>query len=303
MEPQLSQTFIVADDDAGRRLDRILRRALPELPLSALHRLLRKKKITVNGTSATPQRRVEAGDSIQIFVQAVLDNAPASPLTTLPTPSPPTYHPLGILFENDDLLILNKRTGIVVHGKDSLDTAVQHYLKDKIKPSLSFRPGPLHRLDRETSGVIIFSKSLKGAQYVTMALREGLLTKTYIAFVEGKIGADKTEEWAEIWEDNLWRDKAAKKTFACKEAHGTKKAITKVKVLSYQKNENRTLAQFEIKTGRTHQIRAQAASRGHPLCGDKKYGASACARFFLHSQSIEFPPDNPLALPQKIIAP
>jgi len=180
------------------------------------------------------------------------------------------------------------------------------YLRDKIPHSLSFRPGPLHRLDRETSGVLLFSKSLKGAQYLSRALRDGLLVKTYLAVLEEEFSGE------ELWEDYLIRDRRAKKTFAVSVTPGktpqpggeipvaARKAITKVKAL--RSGGKTSLAELQIKTGRTHQIRAQATLHKHPLSGDKKYGSKGGA-FYLHSRSIQFPADNPLGLPSEIKAP
>ncbi|MDR3324903.1 MAG: RluA family pseudouridine synthase, partial [Spirochaetaceae bacterium] len=207
---------------------------------------------------------------------------------------------LSVLFENEDVLIINKDSGDIVHGEGSLDEAVGRYLAGKIHPSLSFKPGPAHRLDRNTSGVILFSKSLSGAQYLSAGLREGLFRKTYVAIVHGSLG-----EGEAFWEDALQRDPDAQKTrVAGADARGAKPARTKITPLA--RTDALTLVQAEIETGRTHQIRAQAAAHGHPLLNDNKYNAveaQNAAAFFLHSLNIEFPADNPLHLPEKIRAP
>jgi 23S rRNA pseudouridine955/2504/2580 synthase len=287
------------DDDAGRRLDRVLRKANHGLPISAIHRLLRKGAVRVNGKSAAADRRVDAGDAIQFEIK----NEPYNSIETKTgapennnTPPHSSLLKNNILFENEHIVIINKRAGLVVHGENSLASAVSAYLADKIPRSLSFKPGPLHRLDRETSGAIIFSKSLKGAQAVSRGFRERLFCKSYIAIAGGVI----TEET--IWHDNLIRDKISQKTFICDTTDAIHtNAITKVTPLAT--NGVYTLIRVEIKTGRTHQIRAAAAARGHPLTGDKKYGSNVKEKtFFLHSFSIEFPDDCGMGI-EKITAP
>jgi 23S rRNA pseudouridine955/2504/2580 synthase len=191
------------EDDDGRRLDRILRKSCPAAPLSALHRLLRKGAVRVNGKKATADLRVSAGDVIEFMMEGeVSPYAPVTPPHNPPAPSPI----LKILFESADVLALNKGAGVVVHGESSLESAVRGYVAGRIPQSLSFSPGPAHRLDRGTSGVILFSKSLAGARYISGGLREGVFRKTYLAIVEGTITGE------EIWEDTLSRDSDAKKT-------------------------------------------------------------------------------------------
>jgi 23S rRNA pseudouridine955/2504/2580 synthase len=307
-------TLYAHDDDAGRRLDRILRKTRPELPISAIHRMLRKGAVKINGKSAAADRRVDAGDAIQFEIKNELYNS-IEAKTDAPENNNTTAHSSlikkNILFENNTILIINKSAGVVVHGGDSLESAVTVYLKDKIPPSLSFKPGPLHRLDRETSGAIIFSKSLSGARYISEGFQKRLFCKTYIAIAEGVI------EHEDIWYDTLIRDKSIKKTFLGKTEKSKtpptaaknkdsgipprRDAITKITPLA--SNGYFTLIKVEIKTGRTHQIRAAAAAHGHALSGDKKYGGGASGEtMFLHSYSIEFPGSDITGI-EKITAP
>ncbi|MDR2210601.1 MAG: RluA family pseudouridine synthase, partial [Spirochaetaceae bacterium] len=179
-----------ADDD-GRRLDRIIRRVLPELPLSAIHRLFRQGRILLDGSPAAPGSRVRTGQVIEIPAGAAPRRGDRPPKTENPPENrgPPAPHPPPpeILRETPDLLFLNKPAGILVHGPESLDTGVQAYLGPKRSPSLSFRPGPLHRLDRPASGVIVFSVSLAGARYFSALLREGRILKRYLALLDGAV--------------------------------------------------------------------------------------------------------------------
>ncbi|MDR0315391.1 MAG: RluA family pseudouridine synthase [Treponema sp.] len=247
-------------DDAGRRLDRILRKALPEHSLSLIHRLLRQGLVLVNGRAAKPDDRVEAGALITIPLDDInLMRKIHNRRSPLPS--------LEIIWQGSGLLILNKPAGLAVHGPDSLDTLVQAHLAGTLAPSLSFRPGPLHRLDKPTSGLIAFSATLAGARFFSAMIRERNITKTYLALLEGRI------ETNEVWQDDLVRDTDAKKTFIAGPDAGAaigKAALTRIQPLA--SSSGYTLISAEIDTGRTHQIRAQAAAHGHPLAGDVKYG-------------------------------
>ena len=280
-------TLIAAADDDRRRLDRILRKALRDLPLSAIHRLLRQGAVLVDGKKSDANYRVQCGQTITINSDSGI-NTPSSPAPPLPCGDK-----AEILFEGAGLLILNKPAGIAVHGKKSLEEKALSWLSPKLPPSLSFRPGPLHRLDKPSSGIVAFSASLEGAHFFSALMQERKLAKQYLAIVEGII---KKEE---VWEDSLARDHEKKKTFAC-ETCCAKTALTKISPIT--SNLEYTLILAEIETGRTHQIRAQAAERRHPLLGDKKYGGRPLGSpktpddfgFLLHAWRMIFPKGSPL---------
>jgi 23S rRNA pseudouridine955/2504/2580 synthase len=277
-------------DDSGRRLDRILRKALYQTPLSAIHRMLRQGRVLVGGRRSDAGRRVLEGETITVLdaecelpaVEAAGNRAK----TGDPTPA------LEILFEGSGLLVLNKPAGLPVHGRGSLDTMVQAYLGPKLPPSLSFRAGPMHRLDRPSSGVLAFSASLDGARLFSGMMRAGMIRKEYLAIVEGSV------KKAETWKDGLFRDTKAKKTLT-ENRGGNNSEQLKLKhavtgVSSLMANKSCSLVLFKIETGRTHQIRAQAASRSHPLSGDKKYGAAHLSGgFLLHAWRLYLPPPFP----------
>jgi len=260
------------ENDKGRRLDRILRKALPDHPLPLLHRLLRQGQVLVNGKPAKARDRLNDGDRIKIPLTKE-DKKP--PVLNRPLPSP------DILWQGLGLLAVNKPAGLSVHGKDSLDTMVRSFLAEKLPPSLSFKPGPLHRLDKPSSGIVVFSSSIEGARLFSSILQQRKARKTYLAIVEGIV------EKEEILEDRLVRDKDKKKTFVShKNTEKGKNAVTVIKSISV--SGGCSLITAEIATGRTHQIRAQAASRGHPLLGDRKYGSKKAESFFLHAWKMEF---------------
>ena len=307
-------------DDAGRRLDRILRKALPDYPLSLIHRLFRQKKILIDHKPATPNHRIKQGMVIQIIAPVnytsnkvnrkhIPVNVKKSVLRSQ-TPDPCSIRPplpraLGVLWQGSGLVAFNKPQGLSTHGPNSLDLIVNAWLTEAGPPhSLSFRPGPLHRLDKPTSGIIFFSRTLEGAKLFSALLREHKLEKIYIAIIEGCIKKDET------WHDVLTHDKNARKTFVktAPPLPAPKEAFTAVKPIA--SNNKYSLIEARIKTGRHHQIRAQAASHGHPLAGDVKYGAnpltgqSRKGSFFLHAWKIRFnAQDVPDGFPQEIIAP
>jgi 23S rRNA pseudouridine955/2504/2580 synthase len=313
-------TLIAADNDSGRRLDRVLRKALPEIPLSALYRLFRTRMILVNGTPASGADRVQAGNVIQISENGALLHSKQPKRTpnrmperlSLPGREAPGPDPaskrnsvLEILFEGLGLLVLNKQPGLALHGpdEDNLNRRVQSYLEGKIPASLSFRPGPLHRLDKPTSGVVVFSTCLEGARTFSKLLEEGKLVKTYLAILEGNL------EKEALWNDSLFRNKKIRKSMVRRgtgRANGAgnshaKEAVTRVRPLCRSKSGELILALVEPETGRTHQIRAQAALHHVPLRGDRKYGSKEKGGFFLHALSLEFPPNTPF--PRRIRAP
>ena len=155
-EQRVSLVLTAAADDNGRRLDRVIRKAAPDLPLSALHRLLRKGRVLLDGNAADAAARVSAGQVIEILhVPSALPGGPGASAVLEPSAPPPS-----VLFEGAGLLVLNKAPGALVHGRGSLEERVRLYLTPRLPPSLSFKPGPLHMLDRPSSGIIVFSTSL-----------------------------------------------------------------------------------------------------------------------------------------------
>jgi 23S rRNA pseudouridine955/2504/2580 synthase len=273
----------------GRRLDRVLRIAFPGLSLASIFASLRKGRIGVNGSRASPDYRLERGDCIDVPLRIVQDRdswIPAREGSGVPADL--------LVLSTENLLFFNKPKGMLVHGADSLETLVLASRRnDPLKrDSLAFRPGPLHRLDRNTSGLVAFPRTSLGARTFTALLRERKVGKFYLALLEGKLGS-----FVE-WEDILHRDSENRITRSGGGAEG-KAALTRV--LPLVSDSGFTFACMEIRTGFTHQIRAQSAIHGHPLAGDVKYGGRGHPQgYFLHAWRLVFPekpfPDVPPSL-------
>jgi len=290
---RIARTELGANDD-GRRLDRVVRKYLPEVPLSRIYRALRSREITVNGRRVRGETRVAEGDTLEIAdtlrgarrTPADAESAAGAPgATAVQTDSELAGR---IVHESPELLVVNKAWGELTHGEDSLEEKVRRYLLGRAPAGISYRPGPVHRLDRNTSGLVMFGASLAGAQKATEDLQRGRIVKRYAAILEGVVASDR-------WEDVLERDTEDRVTRAVTEERGgadrgesraknTKKAVTRVE--SVATTRNRSLVIARIDTGRTHQIRAQAAHHGHPLLGDRKYGSSARGPYSLHAASL-----------------
>jgi 23S rRNA pseudouridine955/2504/2580 synthase len=285
--------LITGADDGDRRLDRILRKAFPDLPLSGVYRLLRKGRILVDGKPGRAKDRVPPGAHIQLPGEAGLSGPPG----LSPGAAPGTLPLPDILWEGAGLLFLNKPPGLLVHGPESLETRVLRYLAGKLPPSLSFKPGPLHRLDRPTSGIIAFSASLEGARKFSALLRLRKIKKHYLALVEGRPGEEA------IWDNWLFRDREQMKTFPAENSgENAQRALTRVRTLG--SSSGCSLIRLEIATGRTHQIRAQAALHGYPLAGDRKYGSRVRGPgIFLHASSLEFTGEGIPSVPKLLKAP
>lgn len=289
--------FTAGPDDEGRRLDRVLRILLGDLPLSAIYKALRKKRILVNGARAEPSRPVATGDLISIDEGLVPPGATATGLT-----APPGRRPDAgaaglvesmLLFRSADILILDKPRGVPSHGPGGLDLLVRAQLPPARESSLAFTPAPLHRLDRNTTGALAFSLSIRGAHAFTGALREGKIRKTYLALVDGLV------EGEERWEDLLARDEGSMKSGV---GDSGERALTTIRPLLVSRMKSLVVATLE--TGRTHQVRAQASAHGHPLSGDAKYGGSSLpCGYILHAWRLDFPPSLLPGLPGRVTAP
>lgn len=271
--------FTAGFNDDGKRVDRIIRQFIKEQNLSSIYKAFRKGLIRVNELKIKPDCKVSQGDILSIYKSLLENHSDKTEKTAFPKGSLKDQ----IIFEDDDLLALNKTKGQLVHGESgSLEELVRSYLKNRIPPSLSFRPGPLHRLDRNTSGLIFFSKSIGGAREFSQQLQEKQFSKFYLALLDGQL------KETEIWVDKLSRKSKERVTRVEKE--GKSSTTTAYPI---QNCRGYTLALIKIESGRTHQIRSQSSYHGYPLSGDKKYGGSDLrGGYFLHSLLLKSKNEN-----------
>ncbi len=297
--------FKAGKDDEDRRFDKVLRVFLNDTSLSEIYKLIRKGLVKLNHKKAKPDTHISNGDIISI-ASFLLDNKKDD---ILQKNSPIIPDNLNIVFENQHLLIIDKPYGRIVHGTSdkkntasSLDKDVLAYYEAKnngASDSLSFRPGPLHRLDRNTSGLLVFSMSIEGARWFSEGIQNHTIHKKYYGLAEGKLAG------MEKWQDKL--SDSDKKTdsgfFTVKADENGLSAQTEVKPLSYgnYKGKPVTLVEYTIKTGRKHQIRAQSFLHGHTLLGDSAYNSELSIKgkreFYLQAFELEFPENNTLGLP------
>ncbi|MCQ2604342.1 MAG: RluA family pseudouridine synthase [Spirochaetia bacterium] len=275
----------VKKDDDGKRCDRIFRIVLGEMPLSRIYREIRSGFLRINGRRTKQDARVAEGDTVDVAAPLMEFVHTQEPKKTVPTINRGAFQK-RIIYEDDNILILNKKKGELVHpdGKSgsftTLDRIVKDYLGFSREDSIAFAPGPLHRLDRNTSGMIAFGKTAQGARDFSMALQNRETRKCYIALLDGTLSQQA------MWHDRLLRDNNANysQILPLKSTQGDEVITIATPFLC---SNGLTLAQVEIKTGRTHQIRAQASYHKHPLTGDLKYhGSPNDSGYYLHSCCI-----------------
>ena len=296
------------NDDANKRIDRIIRTIIPSLSLGSIYKEIRQGRIRINGEKTGSGNRINAGDSIEIHkslaeivkkdIKAITSKKENKKAGADESNRADFTSKVEILFENDFFIAINKPSGILTHAgaktnknSPTLDDAIKKLLIKTSRQSLAFSPAPLHRLDKETSGVVFFSKSIEGARLFTLFLREKRFIKKYIALLDGHLTKPCT------WKDFLARE----------ESPAEKEAVTHIKPLLY--SSGHTLALVEIETGRYRQIRKQCAMHGFPLSGDKyagkktspKVGAVAIKQgFLLHCWKIELRDDKDTGASDKL---
>ena len=302
--------FNTGKDDIGRRLDKVIKIFLPTIPLSNLYQSLRKNLIKVNGKKQKPDYKIAQADVLSI-ADVLLEQYSAKNNADFESQTKSTIKIKEIIvFENEHILILNKPAGINVQKskKDEVSLAElvsQYYEKSRGKQSISFRPGPLHRIDKQTSGLICFSMSLEGAKWFTGQMKDHNIKKIYSATVEGIVNQSQT------WTDYILKEDEAGDNFHTVQVISgadanvpadAKQCITTINPVETFKKDGfyYTKCNFQIETGRQHQIRAQSAFHGHPLAGDTAYGAHTTTfKFDLCDKSLLFPQNN-LGIPDHI---
>jgi 23S rRNA pseudouridine1911/1915/1917 synthase len=270
-------------DRAGERLDVFVARKLRDLTRSRVRRLIDAGLITIDG-----QRPAKAGLALEPG-QRVRVALPAPRQATLE----PEAIPLRIVYEDEDLLVVDKPAGLAVHpspghASHTLVNAVLSHCPDLSGIGGEGRPGIVHRLDKDTSGLIIVAKNDAAHLSLARQLKERKVEKTYLALVEGRVTPPEGVIDAPIARDPRHRKRMAVVAPARPAGGGGRDARTRYRLL--RDVDGRSLLEVRPETGRTHQIRVHLASIGHPVAGDPLYGrrASLLPRQFLHAQRLAF---------------
>jgi len=271
--------IIIEPNETGQRLDKFLFRYLNKPPKSLIHKLLRKKSITVNGARAEGSYMLAFNDEVEIFV---------SQETLKQYEAPPKIYPKGhvdIIFEDEDIILVNKPADLLTQPNEpNADSLIGRLINIYHNAgSKSFAPVAINRLDRNTTGIVICAKNLPAAQRLSKLIHDGLITKTYLAAAHGKVGEISEEI---VLNDFISKDK--EKNISSVGTNG-KSAVTKLFPLFYDSDKDITVLKIILETGRSHQIRAHLKSIGNPLVGDVKYGGHGAKRQLLHAFEVSIP--------------
>lgn len=263
--------FTVGPADAGGRADKLVAGKYPQFSRSALERLFDFGHIVISGEAAKPAHRLRAGEIIEVNEQNL-------------TSEPPTVN-LPIVYEDDDVVVIDKPAGVLTHSKGALnlEATVASFIGPKINDEDmgGNRAGIVHRLDRDTSGVIITAKNEQAMAVLQKQFSKRKASKTYLAIVEGVPDPPKA-----IIDAPIMRNPARPQTF--KVGSLGRNAQTEYDVLkSFEKNGQKySLIRLVPKTGRTHQLRVHMAYIHHPMVGDRVYGRNGLP-LMLHALSLE----------------
>lgn len=279
------QHALIDEHHQGQRLDNYLLSRLKGLPKSRLYRIIRKGEVRVNKKRIKPDYRLQAGDDIRIPPLRLASSAELPQTVSLHTQQ---FLSTRILYEDKNLLVVNKPAGMAVHGGSGIRLGLIETLRI-LRPQEKFLE-LVHRLDRETSGCLLFAKKSSVLKKLHELLREGKVEKIYITLVKG------------YWPKHLNHVDAPLKKFELQSGERMvkinsegKEALTEFRVI--KRFDSATLMEAKPLTGRTHQIRVHALHAGHPIAADDKYGdkefnrqmrQSGCKRLFLHASRLKF---------------
>jgi 23S rRNA pseudouridine1911/1915/1917 synthase len=266
----------VPETAAGVRLDQFLQEQLPQYSRSRLQDWIKRERVQVNGHAQKPSYTVRAGESVEVEPDA-------------PTPLHAFAEeiPVEVLYADEDVVAINKPAGMVVHAgagnhSGTLVNALLHHFGTLSNVSGEDRPGIVHRIDRETSGVLLVARNDAAHRKIAEQFASRSVEKQYLALVQGVLATDQGRIERKIARDPVRRIRMTTRLNA------GRTALTEYRVL--RRFEKFTYVEVRIGTGRTHQIRVHMASIGHPVAGDTVYGARAqpYGRFFLHAHRIRF---------------
>ena len=269
--------IIITKADHGHKVEKFVRKFLSDAPLSFIYKLFRVKDVKVNGKRIGKDYILSENDLLQIYVTDKQLEEFRKPRTTVKSSIQ-----LDIVYEDENIIIINKPSGLLVHGDSlekrlTLQNVVLNYLMEKgeYNPSneTAFTPAPCHRLDRNTSGLIVFGKNIESLHQLEELFKDKTnIKKEYLALVAGKLfGKGKIDA-------PLYKDEKNKTVYIRSISQGGKNALSYYE--SKKNFKDKTLLSVEIVTGRTHQIRVHLAHIGHPILGDAKYGNYKANKIF-----------------------
>jgi len=284
--------FTTTSEDTGKRLDQFLAAKLGEISRARVQELIAAEKILVNGAPAKPSLKLRGGERITIL----------APAARPPLRAVAEEIPLDILYEDDDLAIINKPAGMMVHAgagatedqrnRGTLVNALLHHFASLSAVGGEMRPGIVHRLDKETSGLIVVAKNDEAHRKLAAQFARREVKKTYVALVHGWPKKESGTISASISRDRVHRTRMTTRLTGGREAVSHYRVVRRLDT-PYGKF---TLIDVKIDTGRTHQIRVHMASLGHPVVGDKLYGAPAELKIRAKSTLVD-----PISLPRNFL--
>lgn len=271
------ENWIVEEDYAGLRLDQAINRKFPDISRTVAQDMVKNGEIKVAGSVVKPGLKLKTGDSVEIAMRS----------DELNTEIQATEMNFPILYEDNDIIVINKPFGLVVHpgAGNEKETVVSAVLSHTTLSPIGApdRPGVVHRLDKETSGIMVLAKNKEAHKNLADQFASHDLEKEYLAIIQGHIVNKKGRVQVAIERDPIHRQR-----MKATAAENGRMAISIFEVVEYLKNA--TLVRVKILTGRTHQIRVHMSFTGHPLLGDTTYGGCKFGKdeHFLHSAKLAF---------------
>jgi 23S rRNA pseudouridine1911/1915/1917 synthase len=282
--PNIPDSLSIQPQDAGQRLDRYLASTLDDVSRTGVQQLIASGSVFVNGRPGKASYALRVGDAVQV--------SRVSPPGSQSSSLRPLSYKLDIIYEDSDLLVVNKAAGMVVHPApghtaDTLVNALLAYRPELRDVGGEQRPGIIHRLDKDTSGLIIVAKNTRTLVALTEQMQRHEVVKRYLALVVGSMPLDQGSIDAPIGRDPRHRQQMAITTV------GSREARTHFRVLQRFPH-GHSLMLLQLETGRTHQIRVHLKAIGHPIVGDPVYGPGrkgqglTLKRPFLHAYQLKF---------------